>query len=191
MYFGAFDPTWILRHTLAWLPSVWGKVLISESRLKFESDQIPPENFKLIKKFPLLNQKDLGFQKLRPAKICEPPPQNLSKKRHWSHRTKPQHKEETSYLLPPPLIAQGGWRGNILFSSNDLGNFLKYSGKVSMGNRPCLPSWKQLLLPATASPFPSGKRSCLSSCVSRQSLPTPSRLGQSNPTPYAHRPSWL
>lgn len=45
-----------------------------------------------------------------------------------------QHKRKR----PSSLIAQDGWKGNILFS-NDLGNFLKYSGKVSTGNCPCLP----------------------------------------------------
>lgn len=104
-------------------------------------------------KFPLLNQTDLEFQKLRHARSCKPP-QNLWKAN--SEAKKPASTQEEAVLpLPPPTpsVAQGGWRGNTLFSNN-LGNSLKYSDKVSMGNHPCLPSRKQpLLLITTASPF--------------------------------------
>lgn len=48
--------------------------------------------------------------------------------------TKPLKEEKTANTrgnvvpLPPSSVAQSDWKGNILFSSNDLGNFLKYSG---------------------------------------------------------------
>lgn len=61
-----------------------------------------------------------------------------------SEARKPASTQEEAVLpLPAPTfsVAQGGWKGNTLFS-NDLGNSFKYSDKVTMGNQPCLASWK-------------------------------------------------
>lgn len=77
--------------------------------------------FQGMRGFPLLNE-DVEFQKLTHARNCKPTSQNLGKE----GTPKPQNLRGIGSTTPSPFSPrrwlQGGSKGNILFSSYDLGN---------------------------------------------------------------------